>query len=63
MPPKYSFWDLHVAVQDQNHPEHKDMFDWAGGSFDPAEFDPRGIHFDEPKERWKIAFERIPKQH
>jgi hypothetical protein len=45
------------TIQDQNHPEHQDWLDWAGGSFDPARFDPRDIHFDDPRKRWKTAFE------
>ena len=44
------------AIQDQKHPEHQDMLEWVGGSFDPARFDPRDVHFDDPGERLKTAF-------
>ena len=57
VPSNYSFWDLHVAIQDQKHPEHQDMLEWVGGSFDPDRFDPREVHFDDPGERLKTAFE------
>jgi hypothetical protein len=30
----------------------------AGGSFDPEVFDPAAVRFDDPKKRWKKAFER-----
>ena len=32
------------AVADPKHPEHKEMTDWAGGSFDPEEFDLEAIN-------------------
>ena len=97
VPESYSFWDLHVAIQDAmgwkdyhlheftvvdsktcppedvggthgyaeflqvirdaRHPEHDAMLQWVGGSFDPAAFSPHSITFDNPRERWQIAFE------
>jgi hypothetical protein len=33
------------------------MLEWLGGHHDPAAFDPRDVHFDDPQERWMIAFE------
>jgi hypothetical protein len=27
------------AIQDPDHPEHEDMLEWVGGSFDPEAFD------------------------
>jgi Plasmid pRiA4b ORF-3-like protein len=44
-------------IQDPKHPEHDDMLVWVGGSFDPSSFNPKDIQFDDPKERWNIAFE------
>ena len=32
------------------------MLEWLGGHHDPAVFDPRDVHFDDPQERWTIAF-------
>ena len=32
----YGFVD---AIQNPNHPEHDDMLEWVGGSFDPEAFD------------------------
>jgi hypothetical protein len=31
---------------------------WAGGNFDPGAIDPAAVTFDDPKKRWKKAFER-----
>ncbi len=39
------------------HKEHTETLEWAGGSFDPENFDPKGVRFDNPKKRWKLAFE------
>ena len=33
------------------------MLEWAGGHYDPNAFDPAKVHFDDPKARWKQAFE------
>jgi hypothetical protein len=33
---------------------------WAGGRFDPEAFDPAAVKFDDPKKRWKKAFDRRP---
>lgn len=44
------------AIADRHHPEHTAMLEWAGGSFDPDDFDPVSVKFDDPKKRWKRAF-------
>ena len=36
---------------------HEAMLDWVGGEFDPESFDPQEVVFDDPDERWKLAFE------
>ena len=46
------------AIRDARHPEHDAMAQWVGGSFDPHAFSPHSITFDNPRERWQIAFER-----
>lgn len=44
------------AIKDTNHPEHSELVQWAGGSFEPEGFDSRKVVFEDPSERWKIAF-------
>jgi hypothetical protein len=44
------------GITDTTHPEHASLLEWAGGKFDPDEFDPKAITFDNPQKRWKIAF-------
>jgi hypothetical protein len=38
--------------------EHHSTLQWAGGKYDPEAFDPNAIVFDNPRKRWKKAFER-----
>jgi hypothetical protein len=45
------------AIQDPSHEEHETFLAWIGGEFDPEEFDPKQVQFDDPEERWRIAFE------
>jgi hypothetical protein len=35
----WSYSDLLEAIRDPAHPEHREMLQWAGGSFDPEAFD------------------------
>ncbi|MGA9532290.1 MAG: plasmid pRiA4b ORF-3 family protein [Anaerolineales bacterium] len=44
------------AIGDPDHEEHESYLEWIGGSFDPEDFDPDQIIFDDPKERWEFAF-------
>jgi hypothetical protein len=67
VPSNYSFWDLHVAIQDSvgwldyhlssvlNNPkseEYADMIEWVGKDFNPEYFDPGAVLFDDPKKRF-----------
>lgn len=45
------------AIRSPRHPEHDRMLEWVGGSFDPDAFQASAITFDDPKLRWKIAFQ------
>lgn len=35
----WGYEDFLKAISNKNHPEHKEMLDWIGGSFDSEEFD------------------------
>ncbi len=43
-------------TRDPGHPEYEATLTWVGGSFDPFAFDPETVVFDNPRERWTIAF-------
>jgi hypothetical protein len=42
---------------DPQHKQHEDMLNWAGHDFEPETFDVKKVRFDDPKKRWKYAFE------
>ena len=46
------------AIADANHPEHASMIQWSGGAYDAGAFAPEAVVFDDPRKRWKKAFER-----
>jgi hypothetical protein len=46
------------AISDPDHPEHEEYLVWVGGHYDPEAFDPSAVRFDDPRERWKLAFQR-----
>jgi hypothetical protein len=44
------------AIADPDDEEHEAMLEWAGGAFDPEEFDAAAVRFDDPEARWQYAF-------
>jgi len=44
------------AIADPDHEEHEHLLGWAGGGFDPERFVPGAVRFDDPRQRWKVAF-------
>ncbi|MBD3221921.1 plasmid pRiA4b ORF-3 family protein [bacterium] len=48
-PPGYA--DLLAALADPDDPEHASTVAWTGGRFDPEEFDPARVVFDDPGRR------------
>jgi hypothetical protein len=45
------------VINNPAHEEQEEMLEWLGGQFDPERFDSATVNFDDPKKRWKIAFE------
>ncbi len=48
--------DFLDVIFDPDSETRQEMLTWAGGSFDPENFDPMKVKFDDPDERWEIAF-------
>ncbi len=44
------------AIGDPHHDEHEMLLTWIGGYFDPTDFHPLQVQFDDPGERWELAF-------
>ena len=47
-----------ATIADPGHPEHESLLAWAGGDYTPDAFDPASVTFDDPLERWNIAFKK-----
>lgn len=43
--------DFLEAIMDPNHTEHEALLNWAGGDFDPENFNPKNVCFDDPAKR------------
>ena len=54
----HGFEEFLATIANPRHPEHVSMMEWSGGNYDPDKFDPHAVAFDDPRKRWKIAFER-----
>jgi len=52
----YGYAEFLEAIQDPQHEEHQGMLEWVGGAFDPEHFRPEEVQFDDPGERWRVAF-------
>jgi hypothetical protein len=44
------------AIRDPRHEEHESCLTWVGGSYNPDDFDPSAVRFDDPEKRWRMAF-------
>jgi hypothetical protein len=53
----HGYKNLLKIIRNPRHKEHKEMLEWAGGLFDSEHFEPREVRFDDPRKRWKIAFQ------
>ena len=49
----YMYPELLEALANTKHPEHKRLREWAGPYFDPEEFNPADVRFEDPEKRWK----------
>lgn len=45
------------AISDPKHEEHASTLEWVGGSYDPDDFDPGAVTFDDPNKRLKYALQ------
>lgn len=54
----HSYEEFLKVIANRKHPEHAAMLEWVGGTYDPDDFTPAGVVFDDPKKRWTVAFAR-----
>jgi len=51
--PGYEY--LLEIISDPKHEEYEERLEWLGEEFNPENFDPKSVIFDDPKERWETA--------
>ncbi len=56
----HGYVELLEAIRDPKHERHGELLEWLGEAFDPDDFDATSVKFDDPKKRWRIAFEDAP---
>ncbi|MCG2735815.1 MAG: plasmid pRiA4b ORF-3 family protein [Candidatus Methanoperedenaceae archaeon] len=49
--------DFLEIIKNPDHEEHDEMLEWAGGEFDPEQFDCEEVSFNDPGKRLKMALE------
>ncbi len=54
----WGYYNMLEALEDPKHPDHEDILDWVGEDFDPKDFDPEEVIFDDPKARERFNFGR-----
>lgn len=52
----WGYENLLKIIKDKKHKEYKSMMTWLGGRFNPEEFKLKDVSFDNPEDRWNIAF-------
>lgn len=53
----WGYEELLEIMQDKEHEEHEEKMAWFAGEFDPEDFAPENVEFDDPKTRYQIAFD------
>lgn len=43
------------VIRDPTDARYQEMLEWVGRAFDPDDFDPEGVWFDDPLARWNFA--------
>lgn len=54
----HGYEEMLKVLRDPSHEEHENTVQWVGGRYEPAAFDPKRVRFNNPKRRWKTAFEK-----
>ena len=52
----HGYYRMLEVLADPGDEEYESMLEWLGGGYDPQEFAPGKVKFDNPTKRWKRAF-------
>ena len=50
------YQELLEIISDPKNDEYDEMITWLGGKYNPEEFNPNKVKFDNPQTRWHKAF-------
>ncbi|MDO9538256.1 MAG: plasmid pRiA4b ORF-3 family protein, partial [Thermoplasmata archaeon] len=50
------YGELLKNLRNPKHKEHEEMWSWVGREFDPEDFNPEDVRFDNPDKRLKNVF-------
>lgn len=50
----WGYDELLEIMRDPNHEEYEERMEWLGGDFDPEDFNPGSVIFDDPKKRLEM---------
>ena len=53
----WGYRDFLRVISDPHDEEYESTMEWVGGTFDPDDFDAKGVKFDDPAARFRYAFE------
>ncbi len=53
----WGYMNLLDVLFNPSHENYESMHEWVGADFEPEAFEPKKVRFDNPKKRWKVAFE------
>jgi hypothetical protein len=52
----WGYEDLLEIIANSKHPEYLELMEWLEDGFNPEEFDPKLVEFDDPRKRLQTAF-------
>jgi len=55
----WGYENLLEIIKDKKHEDYKYMMEWLGGKFNPEEFLPENVVFDNPQDRWTTSFKDV----
>lgn len=52
----WGYSELLEIIANPEYEEYEERMEWLENDFNPEEFDPEAVEFDDPKERWNMTF-------
>jgi hypothetical protein len=52
----WGYEEMLDIINDPEHEEYGERLEWLGGEFNPEEFNPQQVKFDDPRLHWQMAY-------